>query len=143
MISYALNELTKYVAEVKYYDFAMKNINYHLRSIRANRSAAYVRLEQLLQGLETYDRMGQAGVTSSEEIDVKVLAEAICRRVWVESCSYAYPETAMFFANPQQCLNAFYTRNDYFRVRIDDVQHASAGFISYCQNFERISALAE
>lgn len=137
-VAYSLNEFTKYAAdEPIYYIFALQNVQDYLEEIAAEKTAQPTYLELLLAGFETYDRMTQRGYTA-EGFDLDALLNAISIRAERMLNGYFFPEYTMYMAQPQQISETFMTRQDGFRVRIDDVHHNIAGYYLYYKNYDRL-----
>ncbi|MDR0222935.1 MAG: hypothetical protein LBI38_05320 [Oscillospiraceae bacterium] len=140
-LSYAANEITKFVPDERYYEFGLRNVQTNLKRIRNQGVQTPITAELLLAGFEMYDRLKESGADVGYlkgEFDEKEFIETLIERVDYNINAFAYPELTMYFQNPSNITNGFVTRNDSFRCRIDDVQHYIGGFMLYVQNYEAI-----
>jgi hypothetical protein len=139
-VAYALNEVTKYAPEPRYYEFALQNVAKNLDRIYNQETAYHTYLELLMVGWQTYQRLLESGleVAYVQELDVQYFAETIYKRVFHMFNSYFYPEIAMYMKRPNKALNAFFVRHDNFRVRIDDIQHFIGGYYYYAVYYDNI-----
>jgi len=55
-VAYALNEVTKYVDDVRYFEFALMNIDKNLKGIYKRATSFHTYLEMLMTGWQTYRR---------------------------------------------------------------------------------------
>lgn len=142
-LSYAMNELTKYLPKEKYLSFALKNVVDNLEKIYDQPTTYHTYLELLCVGFETYSRVLEKNLDCAfaEEVDGKRFAETIFHRAKFMLNGYAYPEYAMYFAKPSELLGSFFIRHDAYRTRIDDVQHFCSAYYSLYRNYEKIAAL--
>ena len=139
-VSYAMNELTKYVTDnASYYAFALENVQVNLKTIVSREITNPVNLELLMAAFELYDRLASGGA-SVGGFDAEVFLEAVRARAERQLDGFFYPETAMYMAHPQRVLNAFMAREDGFRLRIDDVQHNIGGYYLYWANYDKLLA---
>jgi len=137
-VSYSMNELTKYVTDKpEYWTFAMENIMDNMDYIMEQDRAAPVILEMLMAAFETYCRSPTPSVLSQE--DLKIFIDAIRARLQWTLNGYFFPEYAIYMENPRQILGTFMTRNDGFRVRIDDVQHNIGGCFLFQKNYKLLT----
>jgi len=139
-VSYALNEITKYRQEPRYFEFALRNIQRNLDTIYNQPTSYHTYLELLMVGWQTYERLLESGVKVDylDEFDTQYFAETIYRRAFHMLNSYFYPEAAMYMKRPATILNAFFVRHDNFRVRIDDIQHFIGGYYYYTVYYNKI-----
>ena len=138
--SYALNEVTKYVDDEKYYNEGLKNITYALDSILNKTNPSHTNFEMLMQGFELYDRIIQKQMNIKElnNFPKKEFLNGINNRAQYQLNSYLYPELAMYLEEPGKYQNTFYIRTDNFRIRIDDIQHSMMGYLKYLENMNKI-----
>lgn len=137
-VAYAMNELTKYVTDnPRYFAFALQNVQANLEAIRSSKTSYPTYLELLMATFQLYDRMLESGA-AVEGFDQTAFLDTIRLRAEQMRYGYFYPEYAMYMENPGTVLHAFMTRNDGFRVRIDDTQHSIGGYYLYCLEYERL-----
>jgi len=137
-VSYAMNELTKYVTgKPAYYVFALENAQRNLADIQNRETTGPADLELLMAAFELYDRMMDMGA-SAAGFDLEAFLACIRERADRQLDGYFYPELAMYMERPQSVLGAFMVRQDDFRVRIDDVQHSLWGCCLYRANYDKL-----
>ena len=146
-MSYAFNEITKYLPEEKYFEFGLKNVDtdsysYNMRYVRAGVNSAS---ETLNAAFEMYDRLVRGGYDCAylEKFDTKMLLGAVRQRAAYGLNYFMFPEYAMYFRNPKIVLNSFAVREDKFRIRIDDIQHFMDGYYLYWKNYDIIGHYEE
>ena len=141
-ISYGFNELTKYVPKEEYLSFGLKNVDEYTKIALRNKRATPTQLETLMAAFELYDRIMVNGYECSylEEFNADRLIEAIKHRVDYGMNFFIFPEYAMYFKLPQRYLDSFAVREDYFRLRIDDIQHFMGGYCLYYDNYSRVQS---
>ena len=139
-VAYALNEITQYIPELRYYEFAMQNVGKNLDVIYHKATLHPVYLELFMAGWQTYERFLKSGMKSEylEGFNLKYFAESIYKRVFHMLNGYFYPEIAMYMKAPDKIVNSFFIRNNSFRVRIDDIQHYISGNYFYTLYYDRI-----
>jgi hypothetical protein len=139
-VAYALNEITKYAPEPRYYEFALRNVQENLDKIYNQPTSYHTYLELLMISWQTYERLLESGleVAYLKELDVQYFAQTIYKRAFHMLNGYFYPEVAMYMKKPAQSLNTFFVRHDNFRVRIDDIQHFIGGYYYYTVYYEQI-----
>ena len=138
--SYALNEVTKYTLDrPDYYQTALENAQKNLKDIYEQETAEPGYLELLLSAFEVYDRLTQMG-GNADGFDPRLLLGTIYVRADRQLDGLFYPEYAIYMSNPQQVLHTFMSRQNSFRVRIDDVQHNISGYYLYAKNYDRLLA---
>lgn len=132
-LSYAVNELTIYKPEKKYFEFGLNNCLPYLSFIRNRDTYWPTLLELIMAAYNMLCRMKTIPEMSEllERVDWQFFHEALNIRAERMLNGYFYPETAMFFKNPERIVGSFCIRHHAFRVRIDDVQHYLSGFIAY------------
>lgn len=124
-LSYAADELTAILPERRYYLFGVNNVRDRLHRYLALDLTAPTRLEQVMAAYRLSQRFGD------DLLPPRILYNAIMQRVRIQFTGYFWPETAMFFTNPKRLLGSFYTRQNAFRIRIDDIQHTISGLIAF------------
>ncbi len=139
-VAYALNEVTMYSPEEKYFNFALENASKSLDVIYNQKTAYHTYMELLMSTFDLYDRIVQSGISVSglSNFEINDLIDTIYKRANYMLNSYTYPELIMYMKNPQQIMGAFFVRHDEFRVRIDDVQHFVGGYYKYYINYDKL-----
>ena len=135
-VAYALNEITKYVPEERYYTFALQNIQNNMGHIR-NKDASYHTVTELLMaGYDTYSRIIKSGakVGYLEKFDEEALLNAVDDRAKLGCAAFGFPEVVMYFDKPMEMYGCFFARRDNFRARIDDIQHFIGGYAQYTKH---------
>lgn len=143
-IAYAINELTMYAPETKYYEFALRNIWSNLDTIYNQPTSYHTFLEFLMAGYETCRRIKEekAEVTYPEGFDMTEIAKTIFHRARHMLNGYGYPEYVMYFKKPYFFKGAFFVRHDGYRVRIDDVQHFCGAYIAFYKRYDELYKIA-
>jgi len=141
-VAYALNEVTKYLPNSRYFEFALRNINENLPRIYRRKTSFHTFLELLTIGWETYERAINCGLDLPylKNFDVERFATTIYRRVRHMLNGFFYPEIAMYMKFPNQILNSFMVKHHAYRARIDDIQHFIGGYYFYIVYYEKIHA---
>ena len=141
-VSYSLNEVTKYIPEPRYFEFALKNVENNLNRIYNQTTSYHTYLELLAIGWQTYERIVESGVEVAylDGFDVEYFAETLYKRANYMLNSFFFPEYAMYMKVPKDVLGTFFTRHDSFRIRIDDIQHFIGGYYYFIENYDNISA---
>lgn len=140
--SAAFNELTKYSDNEKYYTAALKNIYQNLETIE-NRIPVYANYTKaLLDTYEIYLRIDEKSVSVSylDEFDMSAFINTLSKRIAKLPDGYAYPETAMFMDIPDSIIGSYMSRNDAYRIRIDDCAKFIDALLSYSANYTNIGA---
>jgi len=139
-LSYAVNELTKYAPEEKYYEMGLKNVKVNIGKIRDKQITSHIDLELMLAVFPMYDRIKTNGIRVAfmDEFDEKDYLDTILKRTDYNMNAFAYPELAMYFRAPKHILNGFVIRSDGFRSRIDDTQHHIGGYCLYIEYYDKI-----
>lgn len=136
-IEYAVNEVTKYNPKKEYFELGLKNVRDNLSTIVNTNYCNPINLELLTVGLEIYDRASKNNIFI-DDFDVEDLISAIYYRADYQLNGLFYKEIAMYFKKPSRIVNSFFTRDDDFRVRIDDVQHNINGYYNMFKNYKLI-----
>ena len=140
-IAYSMNEITRFVDDPDYYDFALRNAQDNLEEIYNRETTYHTYLELLMSTFELYDRMAENGIRTDymeNTFSVEDLLRTIYARADRMLNGFFFPEYAMYMRNPSRILNTFMVRHDGYRVRIDDVQHNIGGFYKYYVNYDRL-----
>ncbi len=142
-VAYALNELTKYVPEERYLNFALKNAQVNLDRIYKQPTTYHTYLELLCVTFELYDRIVTNDYQCSylSEFDVDYFIRTLFHRADYMLNGYCYPEYVMYLKYPEQILGAFFVRHDGYRIRIDDIQHFCGAYYSLYRNYEKLDEL--
>lgn len=140
--SRAMNALTLYAEEAKYFEAGIRNAFDNWSTIESRRTAQPQFFAILLDAYELRARAADSAIelkldNSPEDADFFSLVEQ--RKARVLSC-YAYPETVMYLKQPESVLGAYLVRNDRFRVRIDDVSQFITVMLDYCEAYTSIKA---
>lgn len=137
-VAYAMNELTKYLPEERYFLLALKNAQENLDKIAARTTTSPTGLELLMATFEMVERIEteQINISGMTGFDTKGLVEAIGTRTQVMLDGYFYPELAMYMEHPQRVVGTFFVRQDRFRIRIDDVQHNIGGYYAFICHYD-------
>lgn len=144
-VAYSLNEFTKYYPLPKYLNFGIKNVEFNLEKIRAQKTTYHVLLELLCASFELARRIREEGLKcpATESFDMKKLVEAVFYRADHMLNGYGYPEYVMYFDQPSAALGAFFIRHDDYRIRIDDIQHFLCANYLICKNYEKLNEIRE
>ena len=139
-ISYAVNELTKYVKDnPAYYEFGLKNAQANF-DFMVNIKTSYPTLfELLMAAFDLYTRMEENNI-SVEGFHKDVFFDVMNDRLDKMLNGYFYPEYAMYMKNPARISHAFMTRHDGYRTRIDDTQHNIGGLYQYWKLYDKLTA---
>lgn len=142
-VAYALNEVTKYVKNEQYFEFALKNAQLNLKTIHNQKTTYHTYLELLCVTFELYTRIIESGekVTYLSEFDVAAFVDTIFHRAHFMLNGYCYPEYVMYLKYPDKLLGAFFVRHDGYRIRIDDIQHFCGAYYSLYRSYEKLDAL--
>ena len=68
-------------------------------------------------------------------IDEEELINVIDIRAKYQRTGFFYPETAMYFKNPDRILGSFYMKT-MVTVFIDDLEHYISGYVQYQKEFK-------
>lgn len=142
-VAYAMNELTKYLPEERFFEFALKNAQVNLRKIYRCKTTYHTYLELLTVTFELYSRVKREGyaVAYLDKFDAEYFAETIFHRAEYMLNGYCYPEYVMYFKYPAGVLGAFFVRHDAYRIRIDDIQHFCGAYYSFYKHFDELDGL--
>jgi hypothetical protein len=139
-IAYAVNEVTKYAPEERFFTFGLRNAQVNLKKIYNSETSYHIYMELIMATFEMYDRIAEShsDLKYLDKFDSKFFIEVIFYRANYMLNAYFYPEFAMYMKNPAYILNTFFVRHESFRVRIDDVQHFIGGYHMYIKNYEKL-----
>ena len=139
-VAYSLLEVTKHISDVRYYDFALKNVDENLQGIHQRETSFHTYLELLMAGWQTYKNALNEGIESCyiKNYDPTGFAQTIYHRVRHMLNGFFYPEYAMYMKFPDTIVGSFHVRHHNYRVRIDDMQHFIGGYYYYCLYYNEI-----
>lgn len=139
-VAYAMNEITKYIEDSRYYAFALRNVKDNLAKIYYSETASQTFLELLMATFDLYDRMIERYIQVDDltEFPAEYFIKIIFHRAKHMLNGYFYPEYAMYLKEPSKILGAFFVRQDRFRIRVDDIQHFILGYSLYRDNYNKL-----
>lgn len=139
-VAYSMNEITKYIDNDEYYEFALRNAQENLTRIHDRDTTYHTYLELLMATFEIYDRMNERNIKIDylNEFNLDYFLETIYVRVDRMLNGFFYPEYAMYMKNPERVLYAFMVRHDGYRIRIDDEQHNIDGYYQYYKYYDKL-----
>lgn len=142
-VSYAFNELTKFLPEERYLSFGLKNAAVNLQRIRGKKTTHQTYLELLCASFEIYSRIRERGLECGymREFPAGEFVETIFLRAEYMLNGCCFPEFVMYLKYPSALLGAFFVRQDGFRIRIDDIQHYCGAYCAFCRNYDRLTVL--
>ncbi len=142
-VAYAMNEITQYKPEERYFAFALKNAQDNLTKIYNQKTTYHTYLELLCVTFELYRRITENNINVAylSEFDVDYFVKTIFHRAEYMLNGYCYPEYVMYLKYPERILGAFFVRHDGYRIRIDDIQHFCGAYYSLYRNYEALNVL--
>ena len=140
-LGYTINELTKYVKDEKYFQFAFEQMDVHRDNIASKIYTSNVDFELIMTIFEIYQRAvdEKIDVAYLDNFDFDKFMDALDKRAHFQLRSYLFPEIAMYMSDPSTFVDTFFIRNSNYRMRIDDVQHSIGGYYLYYQNYDAIN----
>lgn len=141
-LTIAMYELVKYAKNPEYYNLALKNFNDNIEAIETRIISSAQYTELLIGTYNIYRSMQSEKITTEmfTALDKNRLTTAAVKRAEDLLNSIAYPEIAMYFANPSECIDSFFVRQDGFRIRLDDISAFIRAYLDYAENYTAISA---
>ncbi|MCL2018848.1 MAG: glycosyltransferase [Oscillospiraceae bacterium] len=132
-VAYSLFEMTKYINDVKYYEFALRYADENLREVYNRETSYHTYLEMLMASWRTYKRALKYNVRSDyiEHYDPTLFAQTIYFRARHMLNGYFYPEYAMYMESPEKIVDSFMVRHHDYRVRINDIRHFISGYFFF------------
>ena len=131
-LAYAVNEVSLYRTEDKFYEFGLKNAFYDLDFVIKRDTTWNTFLEMLNVSVMVVKKMQEMGKHHLlEKYDLIKLNHALETRFNRQLSSIMLPEMAMFFKEPFTVLYGIFIRHQEFRVRNDDVAHHLMGYCNY------------
>lgn len=142
-ISCAMNEITKYLPEERYFEFGLKNAQLNLKKIYDSKTTYHTYLELLCATFELYERITEEKISVSylNEFDTALFIKTLFHRAEFMLNGYCYPEYVMYLKYPERIKGAFFIRHDGFRIRIDDIQHFCCAYCAMHRSYEKLEAL--
>ncbi len=136
-LAHSLDEYSKYRVNKEIVSFALLNYTFNSDYVTSLNLFNPTGLELLTSTYSLYNRLSQTNRDLFNDFDVSKLISDIENRTQYLLGRYTYPEVVMYFENPELALNAFYSKEDDFRLRIDDLQHSIVGLLSYYELFQK------
>ena len=131
-LAYAVNELTLYKDDDKYFEFGLKNVFYDLDYIIKRDTTWNTFLEMLNASLLMIKKIQELDKRHLlQPYDLKKLTHAKEVRFERQLASIMFPEMAMFFKSPETILYGIFIRHQSFRIRNDDIAHHLMGYSNY------------
>lgn len=139
-VAYSLNEITKYISELRYYEFALQSTLENLNEI-IRRPRIYITFLPLLMATwQIYERLIKRNIKVEflNELDVRRLAETIYKVATHLQSAYFHPEYAMYMKIPKKCVGSVFRREGNFQIKIDDITYFLEGYQMYHSHYENI-----
>ena len=72
-------------------------------------------------------------VSSNYEVDANILNEKINKELNILLSFYLTNNLSIYYKNADKITGGFYSLNNDYRMRIDDIQHSLLGIINYSE----------
>ena len=112
MVRYCSNEIVQILPEKKYFEFGIKNVSGFLEYIKIREKTFPTFLEMLMASYRLIKKAKAVGYEKlvHKLIDEEELINVIDIRAKYQRTGFFYPETAMYFKNPDRILGSFYMK---------------------------------
>ncbi|ARQ07909.1 Poly(Glycerol-phosphate) alpha-glucosyltransferase [Macrococcoides canis] len=137
-LGYCTNELVQLNPDVRYFELGIRNAAGQLDFIEKRETTFPTFLEMMMATYHLIQKAKSEGLNElvDQLIDEEKLLRIIHKRADYQRVGFFYPETAMYFKNPERILDGFFIKHHGYRVRIDDIEHYLSGFVQYQQVFK-------
>ena len=131
-ISYAMREYLKYDTSDKYISFALDNYTMNINKFNKN-AFSPTNLELLTTAYQTYYDLNDKNISNKTILNFNIneLNEKINKELNILLSFYLTNSLSIYYKNPDKITGGFYSLNDNYRMRIDDIQHSLLGIINY------------
>lgn len=131
-ISYAMREYLKYDTSDKYISFALDNYTMNINKFNKN-AFSPTNLELLTTAYQTYYDLNDKNISNKTILNFNIneLNEKINKELNILLSFYLANSLSIYYKNPDKITGGFYSLNDNYRMRIDDIQHSLLGIINY------------
>ena len=142
-VTYALNEITKYVSEPRYYEFALECAVDNLTELTKRTRVFITILPLLMASWQTYQRLLKKDikVEYTTKLDAKRFAAGIFNVAHHLQNAYFYPEQAMYMKLPRKCKGAVYRREGSFQMKTDDIGYFIDGYQMYVAHYSNLRSI--
>ena len=125
----------------EYYNLALRNFNENIDALESRVISMPQYTRMLVSTYHIYTAMRAANITTDlyTAFDYNRLVTATVARANDLLNGIAYPEIAMYFQNPADCLHAFFVRQDGFRIRLDDCASLIQAYLAYADVYTAVS----
>lgn len=133
-ISYVIREYLKYDTSDKYISFALNNYTLNINKFNKN---AFIptNLELLTTVYQTYYDLNDKNISNKAKLNFNIdeLNKKINKELNILLSFYLTNGLSIYYKNPDKITGGFYSLNDDYRMRIDDIQHSLLGIINYLE----------